>query len=197
MNNRTAQIQKRYAPLLERSIDFSPPEGWLGIVNSLVADLARILREADVPPGAFSVRQVKEKFGGLRVYVAGLPSNPQPVSGSSDWVSDAEADPAPDRPSREWHFEGVCTIDFDERLADASIARILAAISASAYVPEAVAQQIRRRIEAARQEADRTCQLCGAEGDLVVENGWHMTLCEEHRDGKARAAWHQPREERS
>jgi hypothetical protein len=180
--------------LLIRCFDFSPPEGWIGIADTLLTDIGQILRDADVPAGVFSVRQVKEKFGGLRVYCDGYPKPPSNPSMEGEWASGMEGDSNRTPPSRTWYFEGVCSVEFAEDVDDALIARLLAAIAESAYVSKAVAASIRARIEEAREEADHTCQLCGAEGGLVVETGWHMTVCEGHRDRAARAAWRKERE---
>lgn len=189
MANTAAQLKNSYPELLSHCYDFTPPKGWENIVASLFSDLTRILRDAQVPDGLFGIRQVKEKFGGLRVYVHGLPSAPHSPDFDRDWIVAPEFDSVPAPKSRNWHFEGICSLEFSERINDASIARILTAIGEVAYVPEAVATQIRSLIEAARQEADRTCQCCGANGALVIENAWHMTVCEEHRNPEARAAW--------
>jgi hypothetical protein len=196
VTNDIERLKATYAHLLTRCFDFSPPEGWREIVTALLADIDQELRDAEVPVGVFSIRQAKEKFGGLRVYVSGYPKSPLSPSMEGEWASATEGDSATAPESRTLHLEGVCTIDFDERLDDASMRRILTAIEESAYVPEAVATQIRCRIEAARQEADRTCQLCGAAGAMVIDNGWHMTICAEHRDPGARAAWWAEREQR-
>lgn len=61
-------------PHLMRQIDqFSPNitvgEGWKGIVTRLLADL----EEMHLP--YLQIRQIKEKFGGLRVYVSGGDAN--------------------------------------------------------------------------------------------------------------------------
>jgi hypothetical protein len=189
MSSIFARIQSNHSELLVRCFDFSPSAGWVRNVDALLTDIAQILRDANVPAEIFSIRQIKEKFGGLRVHCDGLPKPPSNPSMEGEWAAGTEGDTSSTLLPRNWHFEGVCSIDFAEPTDDASIARILAAIEASAYVSEAVAARIRARIESARQEADRTCQLCGAEGGLVIDNGWHMTACEVHRHPAARAAW--------
>jgi hypothetical protein len=197
VTNDIERLKATYAHLLTtRCFDFSPPQGWLGIVESLLVGIGQVLQDTEVPAGIFTIRQVKEKFGALRVYVAGLPMPPSNPNLPSEWASEAEDDSSLVPQSRDWHFDGICSIAFQEHIEDSSIVRILTAIEESAYVPEAVATQIRCRIEAARQEADRTCQLCGAAGAMVIDNGWHMTVCEEHRDAIARAAWWTEREQR-
>jgi hypothetical protein len=195
MSEAAVQINSAHAELLVRCFDFSPPEGWQQIVDSLLTDISRILRDGEVPAGVFSIRQVKEKFGGLRVYACGYPTAPYSPAQDIVRISTAdEEDASPPPQSQNWHFEGICSIDFADQIDDTSRARILSAIADSAYVPDAVAQRIRDRIEIARREADRTCQLCGAEGELTVDNGWHITVCAEHRDPEARAAWWKERE---
>lgn len=187
MTNRTEQIKSTHAALLVRCFDFSPPEGWLKIVNSLLAEIAQILRDAEVLDGVFSIKQVKEKFGCLRVYTDGYPEIP-----TSEPSFEMEVDSTP--LSQNWHFERVCSIQFDERIDNASVSRILAAISAAAYLPAAIAQQIANHIDSACDLADRSCQLCGAEGSRVVDNGWYMTVCSEHQDAVSREAWWKERE---
>ena len=44
-------------------------DGWMPLLDRLCEDLVRIIREDDLR--GFQTRQVKEKFGGLRFYVAG------------------------------------------------------------------------------------------------------------------------------
>ncbi len=194
MSEAAVQMNSAHAELLVRCFDFSPPEGWRQIVDSLLTDISRILRDGEVPAGVFSIRQVKEKFGGLRAYVDGLPTAPFSPTFARERISIPDLDVPPAQTYRDWHFDGICTIDFDEHISMASIARVLAAIKEAAYVTEVVAQRIRDRIEIARREADHTCQLCGAEGELTVDNGWHITVCAEHRDPEARAAWWKERE---
>lgn len=192
VTNSEAQIKSSHAELLVRCFDFSPPPGWLKIVNSLLKDTAQILRDAKVPLGVFSVRQIKEKFGGLRVYVDGFPETATPLNLEIEWDPETEVESTP--LYREWHFERVCSIQFDERIDNASVSRILAAISAAAYLPAGVARQIANHIDRACDLADRSCQLCGAEGGRVVDNGWYMTVCAEHRNSAAREAWWKERE---
>lgn len=194
MPNISARIQSNLSELLVRCFDFAPPAGWVRNVDAFLTDIAQILRDANAPAGVFSIRQIKEKYGGLRGYCDGLPKPPSNPSMEGEWASGTEGDTSSTRLPRDWHFEGVCSVDFAEHTDDASIARIFAAIEASAYLSDAVAERIRARIEEARQEADRTCQLCGANGGLMVEYGWHMTVCPEHRDPAARAAWSNGRE---
>ncbi len=194
MTNRTAQIKNTHAALLVRCFDFSPPPGWLQIVNKLLEDIAQILQDAAVPDGILSIKQVKEKFGCLRIYADGFPEAPSPSNLAIEWGTETEVESPPLPLYREWHFDRVCSISFEERIDDASVLRILAAISAAAYLPAGVAQQIANYIDRACDLADRSCQLCGAEGSRVVDNGWYMTVCSEHQDAVSREAWWKERE---
>lgn len=54
-------ILLKYPALYAKCFDFSPPSGWRPIVERLSASLAAT--------GTARVLQVKEKFGGLRVYL--------------------------------------------------------------------------------------------------------------------------------
>ncbi len=189
MPNIAARIQCNRSELLVRCFDFSPPAGWVRNVDALLTDIAQILRDANAPAGIFSIRQIKEKFGGLRVHCDGLPKPPSNPSMECEWAAGTEGDTSSTRLPRNWHFEGICSVDYAEHIDDASIARILAAIEASGYLSEAVAARIRARIESAREDAEHTCQLCGASGSPMVEYGWHAAVCEDHRDPAARAAW--------
>ncbi len=189
MTNSDAHIKSSHAELLIRCFDFSPPPGWLQIVNKLLEDIAQILREAEVPSGVFSLRQVKQKLGGLRVYSDGYPQVP-----TSERDYETEMGSTPLHLERNWHFEGVCSISFEERIDDASLLRILDAISAAAFLPDHAARQITQQIDSACDVADRTCELCGAAGSRIVDNGWHMTVCAEHRNSAAREAWWKERE---
>jgi len=39
---------------------------------------------------------------------------------------------------------------------------------------------VRKMIDSAQEEADKSCQVCGARSELRQVNGWHMTLCDQH-----------------
>ncbi len=55
------QLEEKYTKNLIDCNDFSPPQGWLNIVDRLLNDLVTV--EPNV-----SIGQMKEKFGGLRCY---------------------------------------------------------------------------------------------------------------------------------
>lgn len=196
MTNDIDRLEATYSYLFERCFDFSPPEGWLRIVAALLADIDHALMEAEVPAGVFSIRQVKEKFGGLRVYVDGLPTAPYSLASDLGRISTADEGASSAPIYRDWYFDGICNVEFDEGIDAASIARILAAIQASACVSEAVAQRIRQRIDVACKHANSTCQLCSAVGVKEIQNGWYLTVCKDHRDPAARVAWYAEREQR-
>lgn len=53
---------------------FNPPKGWLGLVEEISAHIEKInlkLKENGIEP--FRCAQVKEKFGGLRIYIENVP----------------------------------------------------------------------------------------------------------------------------
>lgn len=60
---REDSITLKHPALFSQCFDFSVPEGWRGIVEALCDELAK---EPDC-----RIAQVKEKFGGLRVYREG------------------------------------------------------------------------------------------------------------------------------
>ncbi len=64
--------------LFRECFDFSPPEGWRGIVAALCDKLAERQN--------IRVSQVKEKFGGLRVYVHA--AHELPEGAPTDWASE-------------------------------------------------------------------------------------------------------------
>ena len=161
-------------PLFSRCFDYSPPEGWDPLVESCIADIRAMLDEASIPPGVFSIRQVKEKFGGLRIYTDGSPAEPKPDNEEFAFLGMEK-----ERASS-YYLNRIGNLDFEDQVSDETRARILAAIVAVAYVPEALAERIRARIKVAMDEADKTCQTCGAPGELEVK-GWHRTVCAEHR----------------
>ncbi len=194
MTHPVTQIKVTHASLLLHCFDFSPPAGWIGIVDGLLNDISRILQGAGVQDGLFGIRQIKEKFGGLRIYVYGYPQPPSSPNMEPEWPSGTDIHSSAAPMSRNWHFEGIGSVDFDERVSTVLMARVLAAIGTAAYLPEDVALEIRARIEFACKQADCTCQLCGNAGALVIENGWHLTVCSDHRDPSARAAWWTERE---
>jgi hypothetical protein len=167
MPNIAARIQSNRSELLVRCFDFSPPAGWVRNVDALLTDIAQILRDANAPAGIFSICQIKERFGGLRVHCDGLPKAPSNPSMECEWAAGTEGDTSSTLLPRNWHFEGVCSIDFAENTDDASISRILAAIEAMAYVPDAVAARIRARIHGHVHRAD---DYSGRLGGCVVRN---------------------------
>lgn len=59
---REDSILLKHPALFSKCFDFSPPRGWRGIVEALCDELAKT---------GCKVVQVKEKFGGLRVYAHG------------------------------------------------------------------------------------------------------------------------------
>ena len=96
------------------SFGFCHGDGWFDILWRLCGDLEPLVAEFEQATGRkFEILQVKEKFGGLRIYM--------------------------------------------NRANDA----------------------IRRRIEAAKLESFRTCEVCGQSGKRR-EGGWIKTLCDEH-----------------
>ena len=66
------QFLDKYPRLFSSNFDFSLGEGWYPLLHSLCSDLDAILQESKEELN-FSVTQVKEKFAGLRFYVAGVP----------------------------------------------------------------------------------------------------------------------------
>lgn len=114
----------RYPHLRPYGGDYSP-DGWAHIV----ADALTSIAEIEAASGLLaSVAQVKEKFGGLRLYVR-----------------------ARDETTEGQHF----------------------------------AAQLQEIVAAAEQRAARTCQKCGAPGELRSAGGWWGTTCAQHapRDG--------------
>ena len=167
-------------PLFSRCFDYSPPSGWAQIAESCIADIRAMLDEVGMPPGMMSVLQIKEKMGGLRIYLDGLPGDPQPDR-LYDKVAEDDDSEAPARMSRTYSFEDLGEFQFEDQVPDAVRQRVLAAIVGAGYVPDPLAQNIFARIKVATTEAARTCQTCGQPGALQVVAGWHRTVCREHR----------------
>ena len=65
-------LKRRHAMLLPRNFPFECGEGWTDIFDRLFTDLVTVLPV----DGAFAIVQVKEKFGGLRVYHHAEPTLP-------------------------------------------------------------------------------------------------------------------------
>lgn len=166
-------------PLFSRCFDYSPPAGWKPIAEACIADIRAMLDAAGMPPGMMSVLQVKEKMGGLRIYVDGLPGDPQPdrLYGREDDEDNAK----PVRMSRTYSFDDLGEFQFEDQVPDAVRQRVLAAIVGAGYVSRALAQQIFARIKVAADEAARTCQKCGQPGTLQIVANWRRTVCKKHR----------------
>lgn len=81
---RTDPITDRFPAMFSECFDFSPPAGWRGIVERLCEKLAE-------RPN-LRVSQVKEKFGGLRVYLHAAHDLPEgePTDWANEFVRDAE-----------------------------------------------------------------------------------------------------------
>lgn len=86
--------------------------GWTGIIDPLIEKITQL---------GGVVNQVKEKFGGLRVYF----DQGDSLASEADWDA------------------------FEDQL------------------------------ELAQLEAERTCEMCGKPGRMMVKAGWHKTLCTE------------------
>ena len=91
---------------------FEIGEGWIPIMHVLCKNIQAVIDSDPEKYKDFEFTQVKEKWGGLRVY---------------------------------------CNRSFDE---------------------------IEELIEAARSEADKTCEVCGKRGKLREDRPWIQTLCD-------------------
>ena len=79
------------------------------------------------------------------------------------------------------YFDRLMTIDFEEGVIEAERDFITQAIAKAVMVPEEVSERIRKIIEAAEEEASRTCQFCGAPGTRKhLEDGWIVVACDQH-----------------
>ena len=63
-------LWKRFPELFTREgyVEVSVARGWHALIEDLLTDIQVVIRERG---GAFAVRQIKEKFGGLRFYCEG------------------------------------------------------------------------------------------------------------------------------
>jgi len=91
-----AYIRERYSDLFDPSntdasweylITIGP--GWWSILTDFCEQLKGILRHHD-ETGKWYIRQVKEKFGELRIYVRPAPYERLDVDGFSEWVDDID-----------------------------------------------------------------------------------------------------------
>jgi hypothetical protein len=87
-------------------------------------------------------------------------------------------------PSR--NFERLMAIEFEPGIGSEEMDFITLAIAKAALVPEEVTQRIREIIDAAEEEASRTCQFCSAPGTRKhLEDGWIVCACELHSSREA------------
>jgi hypothetical protein len=63
---RRLEIVTKYADMLELHWGLEVGDGWVPVVDDLFANIAALLKQR--PIANFKIVQVKEKFGGLRVY---------------------------------------------------------------------------------------------------------------------------------
>lgn len=70
--------------------EFPVGEGWLNICGRTFERIVGIYRKHEIPLGQFAVIQIKEKFGGLRIYTGGIPE--EAYHEVEDAIVDAEAE---------------------------------------------------------------------------------------------------------
>jgi hypothetical protein len=115
-------LMQRHGDLFRQYGDPTVGDGWRALVEKAIERIAAVV--ASAPGAKVTITQIKEKFGGLRIYFdpKGLPN---------------------------------------EKLA-----------------------QVREAIELAEARADCTCEACGAEGRLYLDDGCYLTRCERHAHGE-------------
>lgn len=62
------RIEKEYPNNFTDCFDFSTPDGWESIIHKCLGDIISICPE-------IKFIQIKEKFGGLRIYATNIPEN--------------------------------------------------------------------------------------------------------------------------
>lgn len=65
---RIAEIKERHAAIVPAGMIFAVSEGWLGLIDDGLGKIEKYLRDVGWIDRA-EVRQIKEKFGELRIYV--------------------------------------------------------------------------------------------------------------------------------
>lgn len=84
------------------------------------------------------------------------------------------------------YFDRLMSIEFEDSVSEAERDFITLAVATTVMVPEEVSDRIREIIEAAEEEASRTCQFCGQPGARKhLEDGWIVVACEQHSTRKA------------
>lgn len=111
-DNSKHDLRESFPDLLRHAYDVSPPPGWVPLVHRLLQRVDAALSREDREE--FRVSQIKEKFGGLRVYHNGR-------------------------------------------------------------------DDIETMVDAADEEAQRTCEVCGAPGRKRT-GGWIAVRCDEHAE---------------
>jgi len=95
------ELEEKYKSILRTSYGFEVPLGWLVIIEEF-------LERAINFEGWFKVVQIKEKFGGLRIYIESEDDVPKEISAMIDGlISEAEF-----KANRSCHDCG-CSIDRD------------------------------------------------------------------------------------
>ena len=105
--------RESFPDLLRHAFDVSPPPGWVPLVDRLLRRIDAALQPEDRE--GFQISQVKEKFGGLRVYHSG-------------------------------------------------------------------GDEIEAMVDEADEEAQRTCEVCGAPGRKRTGGGWIAVRCDKHAE---------------
>jgi hypothetical protein len=131
-------------------------EGWNAELKSVIEDIEQIVTNP-VDRQIFSWLQVKEKFGGLRMYArVELEIDAERMTSERD---------APD-------LLDVLRLIAGERLEIDERGVRLA-------IPDPVRERIFERIAEAERRCAVMCEVCGAPGELIRE-GWHRVRCAEH-----------------
>lgn len=69
-----AELRRKYPLVFQRPLINMEPircgDGWLGILDTLCADLTALIKETGAECRRYYAEQVKEKFGGLRFYMS-------------------------------------------------------------------------------------------------------------------------------
>jgi hypothetical protein len=142
--------------------------GWRNLIDQLLFDLEGICGDQ---VSKFELRQIKEKFGELRVYFS--------LKGQAEIATMDGIGMIPKEALDAAEATGVVAVNRHEWGAHMQVVSN----------PSGLSETIRKRIAEATNLSRLICSECGAPGEMrVTESGWYATFCDQHKKPGSKVA---------